>query len=169
MGVRKARDAEMLQMIMDKDACKSEVDKKLEQERLLEREHRLRRAEKQRVKVEAQLLTAHQVMGLDFGKAGRKMLLMEDCNELNMQMQDSFEMSQQPPRQPVAHSHIHQHMHYQEGSDFGSGLDSGTQVVFPGTEEQRQIEMASEARVQAQFEALPCSLPRVHMDPPVTL
>merc|ERR1712048_507761 len=149
----------------DKDASKSEVDKKLEQERLLEREHRLRRAEKQRVKLEAQLLEARQVMGLDCGKAFRKMIPVEvmeatqqsdmDCNELKVQMRDSFEMPQQPPRQHVAHSHIHQHMHYQESGDFDSSLDSGSQATLVGPEEQRQIEMASEARVLAQLEALP--------------
>uniref|UniRef100_A0A7S4RXL0 Uncharacterized protein n=1 Tax=Alexandrium monilatum TaxID=311494 RepID=A0A7S4RXL0_9DINO len=66
--------------------------------------------------------------------------------------------SGQPRAQRVVHRHIHHHVHYHEGSDPESGGEE--QRLSPAQftaspEQQRQIEMASEARVRAQLEADP--------------
>jgi len=62
---RKARDAEMLKMVMDKESKKSETMKKLEKDRLAQREKRLRQAELQRAHLEAKLMLSRDASKVD--------------------------------------------------------------------------------------------------------
>jgi len=66
---RKARDAEMLKMVMEKESQKSETIKKMEKERLAQREKRLRQAELQRAHLEAKLLLSREAGKMDVGQA----------------------------------------------------------------------------------------------------
>merc|ERR1719282_969297 len=67
-------------------------------------------------------------------------------------------MPPRPQQQRVVHRHIHHHVHYHEGGDYDpsdADVDGNmaTRQQFTSINEQRQMEMASEARVRAQLEA----------------
>jgi len=73
-----------------------------------------------------------------------------------------------PAARRVLHRHVHHHVHYHDGSGDetgGSGGESGNESgslaahFASSTEEQRQIEAASEARVRAQLEGAQGGLP----------
>mmetsp|Transcript_64678 Transcript_64678/g.145281 ORF Transcript_64678/g.145281 Transcript_64678/m.145281 type:complete len:666 (+) Transcript_64678:64-2061(+) len=141
--MRKERDAEMLQLVMEKEVQKSEALKKVEEDRLKERERRLHHAEKQKAKLEAQLLLSREAA------RGMKNMELEPLDQPPVDLQSMEPAAPQPPGR-VVHRHIHHHMHYHEGGEGEGGEES---PGGPSAEQQRKIEMASEARVRAQLEA----------------
>lgn len=140
--MRKERDAEMLQIVMQKEVEKSEALKKVEEDRLKERERRLHIAEKQKAKLEAQLLLSREAA------RSMKNMELEPIEQPPVDMEGTQPVAAPPPGR-VVHRHIHHHMHYHEG-DEGSGGEAAP--GGPSEEDRRKIEMASEARVRDQLE-----------------
>mmetsp|Transcript_87558 Transcript_87558/g.157826 ORF Transcript_87558/g.157826 Transcript_87558/m.157826 type:complete len:219 (-) Transcript_87558:56-712(-) len=63
------------------------------------------------------------------------------------------QMMQQQQAQRVVHRHIHHHVHYHEGNDLDQSGEAQQTGILASPEEQRQIEMQSEARIRQQLEA----------------
>jgi len=162
---KKAREAEMLAMLMDKEHSRTEAAKKLEAERQEQRERRLRIHDKQKAKLATNLLKSREAKLAAVAQQGQQQSAQFDGQGPAEEQLDAQEpmpdgLEPQPRKQQrVVHRHIHHHVHYHEGGDFdGSGGEDerspmGSRPPVTTVEEQRQVEYASEARVRAQLEA----------------
>jgi len=143
---RRARDAEVMAQVMEKEAQKSEALKRIEVDRLEQRERRLRIAEKQKTKIEQQLLLSRDAARA----APQKEMIMQPTKE-------APQPDMPTGKQKVVHRHIHHHVHYHDGSDeeAQAPVDPGPMgYKYIATEdERRQMEAATEARIRAQLEA----------------
>jgi len=149
---KKERDAETMNQVLEKEMQKSESLAHFEQVRLNDREKRLRIADRQRAKFDAQLAKCGPPRGMlpKMGQRGAPLaqqnLAQLSPNSENQQEPSSGSASapelQMPKR--MVHRHIHHHVHYHEGPD-------GPNEVGP--EVQHQLEAASEAKVHQQLKA----------------
>eukprot|EP00927_Polykrikos_kofoidii_P030828 TRINITY_DN26534_c0_g1_i1.p1 TRINITY_DN26534_c0_g1~~TRINITY_DN26534_c0_g1_i1.p1 ORF type:complete len:1386 (+),score=301.60 TRINITY_DN26534_c0_g1_i1:96-4160(+) len=198
---KKAKAKEMLVSVMEKENQKSETLKKLEEQRLRERERRLRAAQKQKAKLEDQLLASKVAAGIACATNSSSLAFVGKTQQSGPQQwaggmpvpvkqapvgmekmstnatSPSIEMMKlqkspppgvglTPAQQRVLHRHIHHHVHYHDGEDGdGTGADdrpmdvngdlhdARTRIMSP--QEQRRLEMSSEARIRDQIEAAP--------------
>mmetsp|Transcript_136869 Transcript_136869/g.355250 ORF Transcript_136869/g.355250 Transcript_136869/m.355250 type:complete len:1369 (-) Transcript_136869:35-4141(-) len=139
---RRARDAEIMAQVMEKEAQKSEAMKKIEADRLEQRERRLRIAERQKVKIEQQLLLSRE--------AARAPPLKE------VQPVKDEQPKMAAGKQRVVHRHLHHHVHYHDSDEEAahSGDHGPAGYKYIATEDERkQMEAATEARIRAQLES----------------
>merc|ERR1740121_3367471 len=130
---RKAKEAEMISVLKEKELAKAESMKKIESDMKDQRERRLKLAEKQRGKLETQLLMSR-------GVVPKSMLPPE------MQRAQAGEQPESGPlrQQRVMHRHVHHHVHYhdeEEGVEMQGGMGA------------QQLEYDSEAQARAQMES----------------
>jgi len=168
--VRKARDSEAMKYVLNKDSQKFESLRKGEQERLEERERRLKISDKRKAKLEQQMRNSGELPGKKQGKQGfdtevswkstsvassgpapgiRRMY--HDGGKV-MPMEEVLAV---PPPQRVIHRHIHHHVHYHEGGQIDGPDESGLKEGLPmvSERERRRIEYESEARAKAELAA----------------
>jgi len=129
---KKEKNDKMVQELMDKEKDKQDQFKILEQKRLEEREKRLRIAEKQKAKLESQMLQRQERGAAPAALKGKA---------------DDIAKGDR-----VVHRHVHHHLHYHDSDGeggFSSGGEGGDSFASP--EERRQMERAIEARVKSQL------------------
>lgn len=167
IAAKKKKESEMMMQVMEKEHAKNEAAKKLELDRQADRERRLRIHEKQKAKLASQLVKSREAkMAMPIPMEPNHAMSAQLDPHLPMptqldspQSMEVFDPQRQamPRQQRVVHRHIHHHVHYHEGGDCPSDAeDEGameTRQPFTSLQEQRQMEMASEARVRAQLEA----------------
>jgi hypothetical protein len=140
---KRAKDDEVFQTFMEKEREKSEIARKAEEAMQEQRERRLRIAERQRSKIEAQQAAAQA------GKTASQMTSVRSAPSLG----SVDAQASQQGTQRIIHRHIHHHVHYHEGgdaSDGGGEADGSGPLASPDA--QRQLEVASEERVRQQLE-----------------
>jgi len=162
---RKEKEDAVITEVLQKETAKAEAKKVLESKGQEERERRLKAGERQRAQVQELLL---------FQRAQRAGQQASSPSKHSQPQADTIlpggyppqvvhptmiaPAHGSPPQQRVVHRHIHHHVHYHEGDDENEMPPEG--MVAPGkvlpnvnNEEQRQIEMNSEARVRSQLES----------------
>jgi len=163
---KKEKEEAMMNEVLEKETAKNEANKILEQKRVEERERRLKAGERQKAKIEAQMILSRQERAER--QAEKHSVRSNQEGGYPQSSEGQAIMPGQPANsitpQRVVHRHIHHHVHYHEGGGVEGGpgeedMDqgsapplSGKGAPFVSDEEQRQIEMASEARVRAQLE-----------------
>jgi len=164
-AAKKARDAAMMQEIVEKETQKAESLKKVEEERKAERERRLQANERAKAKLEQQLLASREAATnekklavpqaqpempqgppeLVDPRMQQQQMLIQQQKMMQQQQMQGYPMAPAAP-QRVVHRHIHHHVHYHEGGEDG-------QTGSPTTDDdKRRIEMQSEDRIRQQLE-----------------
>lgn len=162
---KKEKDQAMMNEILEKEAAKSEAKRVLEEKRVEERERRLKVGEEQKAKIAEQMALSRSERAEKRSAHNSQELSAGYPSSRTHQAAAHAEFTPlDPSQQRVIHRHIHHHVHYHEGNEDGSPVDeegsptdaeppySGKVGSVVSTEEQRQIEMASEERVRAQLE-----------------
>jgi hypothetical protein len=157
---KKEREQAMIAEVMQKEVEKSEAKKVLDQKREEERDRRLKAGERQKAKVEAQMMMSRQQKAEQEGSGSHTPADPQAAQVGAMgypQGMAPFPGQQRTAaQQRVVHRHIHHHVHYHEGNglEAASNDEEGGAMPSVGLEERQQIEMASEARVRSQLETV---------------
>jgi len=165
---KKEREDKMVNEVLEKEKAKTEANRVLEEKRVEERERRLKIGQKQKEQIAAQMIASRAERPANrshntsqMSNEGASMPSGRSSGYPPMAVDQ--ELQGAAPQQRVVHRHIHHHVHYHEGSNVEGGpqdsgsaplsaISQGKDVPVVSTEEQRQIEMASEARVREKLE-----------------
>jgi hypothetical protein len=157
---KKEKEQAMMQEILQKEKDKADKFAEVEKKRAEERERRLRIGELQKAKLESQMaFGGPKPMFPQHSSKQHSRTMSGDEFPFSGPSQDSLAMQPVVPGKPlpqfkeqrVVHRHIHHHVHYHDGDD---GQDQTPGLQFVSSEEQKQFEMESEARVRSQLEKL---------------
>lgn len=167
---RKGKEAAILQELIDKDGQKAQLAKQWEQERMEQRERRLRFGEIKKARIAEQLALVKEGK-LKLREAAKE---LASAPQVELAAVNSYpKMEATPPLasqvfQRVFHQHLHHHIHHQE-VECSAAWESPAGLPTFSPSELRRIEQASEARVRTDMQvnlshsaSAPAFRPRLH-------
>lgn len=130
--LKKNKDNAMLDSLVQQEREKADALKRVEQDRLEQRERRLRIADKQKAKMDRQLLLSR-----DCNSRSAPLLMKQEHLEMTP---EDIDMALSEQQQRVIHRHVHHVLHYHDEKGAGQMDDSGYM-------NQERVEWAAEAKL----------------------